>query len=188
MSFQDKIAHAAAVTKWKADQQMRLLKSQGRVGEIEGQIRNQKAALADKALALYAQSQLLEDDLKQICDTIASFHEQIREQHSLQEAIRKEHPPEQQVYSATYPPAQPVEVQPESMSGLVCPQCGRALVGRFCPEHGVEGVMPSQSAEAAPVDNSGLQLVCPKCGRLLSVRFCPEHGVEGIAPQKPQGG
>ena len=75
MPFQDKLAHAAAVAKWKADQQMRLLKSQNRVGEIEGQIRNQKASLADKALNLYAQGQLLEDDLKQVCDTIALLHE-----------------------------------------------------------------------------------------------------------------
>lgn len=188
MPFQDKLAHAAAVAKWKADQQMRLIKSQSRVGEIEGQIRNQKAALADKALTLYAQAQLLEEDLKQICDTIASLHEQIKEQHSLQEAIRSERPPEQQVYSATYPPAQSAELQPESMSGLVCPQCGRALVGRFCPEHGVEGVMPSQDSESAQTNNSGSQMVCPKCGRTLSVRFCPEHGIEGVPQQKMQGG
>lgn len=183
MPFQDKLAHAAAVAKWKADQQMRLLKSQSRVGEIEGQIRNQKAALADKALNLYGQGQLTEDDLKQICDTIASLHEQIKEQHSLQEATRNERPPEQQVYTSTYPPAHPVELQPVSMSGLVCPQCGRALVGSFCPEHGVEGVMPPQNSEAQQPNGTTSQMVCPKCGRLLSVRFCPEHGVEGV-PQK----
>jgi predicted RNA-binding Zn-ribbon protein involved in translation (DUF1610 family) len=188
MPFQDKIAHAAAVTKWKADQQMRLLKSQSRIAEIESQIRNQKAALADKALTLYAQGQLLEEDLKQICDTIASLHEQIKEQHSLQEAIRSERPPEQQVYTSTYPPTQSANLQPESMSGLVCPQCGRALVGRFCPEHGVEGITPSQNSESTPVDNSGAQMVCPKCGRPLTVRFCPEHGVEGIPQQKLHGG
>lgn len=184
MPLQDKIAHAAAVAKWKADQQMRLLRSQSRVNEIEGQIRNQKAALADKALTLYAQAQLLEDELKQICDAIASLHEQIKEQHSLQEAVRSERPPEQQVYSATYPPAQSVELQPESMSGLVCPQCGRALVGRFCPEHGVEGVAPSQNSESQQSDTVTSQMVCPKCGKLLLVRFCPEHGVEGVPQQK----
>jgi hypothetical protein len=180
MPFQDKLAHAAAVAKWKADQQMRLLKSQNRVGEIEGQIRNQKAALADKALSLYAQEQLAENDLKQICDTIASFHEQIKEQHSLQEIIRNERPPEQQAYTSTYPPA--------PMSGRVCPKCGRTLVGRFCPEHGVEGIIPpqnseSQDSEPARVDSVASQMVCPKCGRLLSVRFCPEHGVEGVPQQ-----
>ena len=183
MPFQDKIAHAAAVAKWKADQQMRLLRSQSRVGEIEGQIRNQKAALADKALNLYGQEQLIEDDLKQICDMIASLHEQIKEQHSLQETVRSEHPPEQQVYSATYPPAQSSELQTESMSGLLCPQCNRQLVGHFCPEHGVEGIMPSQNSEPLQTNDAITQMVCPKCGRPLSVRFCPEHGVEGVPQQ-----
>ncbi|HNE06546.1 MAG TPA: hypothetical protein PLT08_18600, partial [Anaerolineales bacterium] len=62
-------------------------------------------------------------------------------------------------------------------------QCGRALVGSFCPEHGVEGVMPPQNSEAQQPNGTTSQMVCPKCGRLLSVRFCPEHGVEGV-PQK----
>lgn len=188
MPFQDKLAHAAAVAKWKADQQIRLIKSQSRIGEIEGQIRNQKAALADKALALYGQGQLVEDDLKQICDAIAALHDQIKEQQSIQEAARSERPPEQQVYSAAYPPAQSTEVQTESMSGLVCPKCGRPLVGRFCPEHGVEGIMSSQNSEPPPTNIEGSQMVCPKCGKILSVRFCPEHGVEGVPQQQQQGG
>lgn len=180
MPLQDKIAHAAAVAKWKADQQMRLLRSQSRIGELEGQIRTQKAALADKTLALYAQGQLTEDDLKQICAAIAATNDQIKEQHGLQEAIRNEHPPEQQVYSSAYPPAQPAEVPAMPLSGFICPQCGRQLVGRFCPEHGVEGVLPSQTSEPAPSNTATSQLICPTCGKVLTGRFCPEHGVEGI--------
>jgi predicted RNA-binding Zn-ribbon protein involved in translation (DUF1610 family) len=179
MPLQDKIAHAAAVAKWKADQQMRLIKSQSRIGEIEGQIRTQKAALADKTLALYAQEQLTEDDLKQICAAIATLHEQIKEQQVLQEAVRNERAPEQQVYSAAYPPVQPAGSQAGPMSGFVCPQCGRQLVGRFCPEHGVEGILPPQASEPTQTSDTP-QMVCPKCGKVLSVRFCPEHGVEGI--------
>jgi len=188
MPLQDRIAHAAAVAKWKADQQMRLLKSQSRIGEIEGQIRIQKAALADKTLALYAQEQLTEDDLKQICANIATLHAQIKEQQSLQEAVRSERPPEQQSYSAAYPPAQPAEVPAMPLSGLICPQCGRQLVGRFCPEHGVEGVLPPQAAEPVQTDNATSQLVCPTCGKVLVGRFCPEHGIEGIPQSQSSGG
>lgn len=188
MPLQDKIAHAAAVAKWKADQQMRLIKSQSRVGEIEGQIRTQKAALADKTLALYAQQQLAEDDLKQICASVAALHDQIREQQNLQEAIRNERPPEQQVYSANYPPAQPAEAQAVTLSGLVCPQCGRALVGRFCPEHGVEGVLPPKAPEPVQAGDVTSQMVCPTCGKALAGRFCPEHGVEGVAQNQSSGG
>ncbi|MCC6569921.1 MAG: hypothetical protein IT315_11870 [Anaerolineales bacterium] len=103
MPFQDKITHAANVAKWKADQQMRLFKSQSRISEIESQIRTEKSALADKTLILYAQKQLAEDDLKRICANIAVLHGQIIEQQRLQEAAKKEQPPEQQEYSASYP-------------------------------------------------------------------------------------
>src|SRR5512147_1324452 len=131
MPFQDKIAHAAAVAKWKADQQVRLIRGQSRISEIESQIRTQKATLADKTLAIYRQGQLTEEDLLKICDSIAALHEQVKEQQSLQESIRNERPPEQQAYSASYMPSQPAELPAEQMSGLVCPQCHRPLVGRF---------------------------------------------------------
>ena len=181
MPIQDRIAHATAVAKWKADQQLRLFKSQSRISEIESQIRSEKSSLADKTLALYEQKQLVEEDLKQICSTIAAFHGQVKEQQYLKEAIRTERPPEQQAYSAANPPTQPVEVQPQLFSGFVCPQCNRKLVGRFCPEHGVEGVAPQNSQETAQTDSADLKMVCPKCGRHLTVRFCPEHGVEGVS-------
>ena len=185
MPFQDRIAHAAAVAKWKADQQMRLFKSQNRIGEIETQIRAEKAVLADKTLALYTQEQLVEEDLRKICAGITSLHELIREQQSLQEAIRSERPPEQGAYSSTYPPT---PAQTEILSGLVCPQCNRPLVGRFCPDHGVEGVSPSSSAEpeSTPAADMGADapLICPTCGKVLTVRFCPEHGLEGVTQSK----
>lgn len=180
MPFQDRIAHAAAVAKWKADQQMRLFKSQSRISEIESQIRAEKASLADKTLALYAQEQLVEDTLMQICAGIAALHDQIKDQKSLQDGIRSERPPEQQVYSAVYPSAQTTDSQSEALSGLMCPQCGRALVGRFCPEHGVEGIQIAQEPKALQPTDPDSQIVCPQCGKVLSTRFCSEHGVEGI--------
>jgi hypothetical protein len=187
MPLQDRIAHATAVAKWKADQQLRLLKSQNRISDVEGQIKAQKADLAEKTLALYAQEQLMEDELKRICADIAVLYEQIKEQQSLQEAIRRERSPEQQVSQPTYPPVPNSESQAGSPSGLVCPQCGRSLVGRFCPDHGVEGVEPPQKSEPIETDISTTQLICPECKRPLSVRFCPDHGLEGI-PQPPSEG
>jgi hypothetical protein len=164
---------------------MRLFKSQNRIGEIETQIRAEKAVLADKTLVLYGQEQLVEEELREICAGIASFHELIKEQQSLQEAIRSERPPEQGAYSSTYPPT---PAQTETISGLVCPQCNRPLVGRFCPDHGVEGVSPSLSAEPEPTPAADVgadaPLICPTCGKVLTVRFCPEHGLEGIAQSK----
>ena len=187
MPLQDRIAHATAVAKWKADQQVRLIKSQNRISDIESQIRAQKVALADKTLSLYSQEQLIEDDLKQICADIGVLPEQIKAQQSLQEAIRNERPPEQQVHSPTQPPMPNAESQTGSPTGLICPQCGRSLVGRFCPDHGVEGVEPPQKSEPIQTNNSTSQLICPECKRPLSVRFCPEHGLEGIPQSLSEG-
>jgi len=189
MPLQERLSHAAAVAKWKADQQMRLFRIQNQISGLENKIRSQKALLADTALALYAQERLSEDELKQICAAIAQLHEQIRQQQQLQEAVRQERPPEPQAYSVSYPPSSPSPAPAnEPTSGLVCPQCGRSLAGRFCPEHGLEGIQKPQSqsqegSAESPVQAPTGQLVCPVCQKPLSVRFCPEHGAEGVPTQ-----
>lgn len=148
MSFQARLSHAAAVTKWKADQQMRVLKCQNQIRDLEGQIKVQKSLLADTALSLYTQQKLTHEELIQICNAISQLHSQIKDQHNLEDMIKQERGPELSSYSASYPPAVSGEVAAEATSGLVCPQCNRPLRGRFCPEHGVEGVpAPSQPTQ-----------------------------------------
>jgi hypothetical protein len=183
MPLQDRVAHAAAVAKWKADQQMRLLKSQNQVREIEGQIRSQKAILADKALSLYDLQKLTEEELISICSAIAQLHAQIKDQQSLQEMIKREQAPELSAYSSSYPPSANVVSLMGTLSGLVCPTCGQALVGRFCPVHGVEGIPSGESAGPKEPSPTETLMECPQCKKPLSVRFCPEHGLEGV-PRK----
>jgi ribosomal protein L37AE/L43A len=179
MPIQDYLSHAAAVAKWKADQQVRLLKSQNLIREIESQIRAQKALLADKTLNLYEQKKITEEELINICFAIAQLHEQIKEQQNLQETIKQEHAPELTTYSSSYPSSVSA-VSTETLSGLVCPKCNRPLVGRFCPEHGVEGIPMTQSSEQMQTSTTAVQMMCPQCKKPLSVRFCPEHGLEGV--------
>lgn len=178
MSIQERLTHAAAVAKWKADQQSRLFKTQGLVREIEIKIKTQKALLADTALRLYKQEQLAEDELNQICASIASFHEQKEELRESQRNIQNENPPELSKYSSDYPSSQDVQLIVEDTLGLICPQCQRKLVGQFCPEHGIEGVHNEIESQEVNPD----QRICPECKRPLKVQFCPEHGVEGILP------
>ncbi|MFZ1598498.1 MAG: hypothetical protein WAW26_21840, partial [Anaerolineae bacterium] len=64
MTIQESLSRATAVARWKADQQMRLLKNQNQVRDLEGQMKTQKARLADTAWTLYAQQLLSEDELK----------------------------------------------------------------------------------------------------------------------------
>jgi len=138
MPLQDSISRAANTAKWKADQQIRLLKSQSQARDLEEKIKAQKAKLADAALTLFAQQGLSEDELKQICSAIAQLHENIQQQRDLQEAIKNELPPDQ-VYSSHYPPTNMPTETPKS-GQLVCPKCGKVVPIRFCPDHGVEGI------------------------------------------------
>jgi hypothetical protein len=117
---------------------MCLLKSQNQVRELEGQIKTQKAQLADTAWTLYTRQRLSEDELKEICAAITQLHEQIRQQQTLQEVIKNESPPDQ-TYSSAVPSSAGRPVIPQS-GQWACPKCGRLVPVRFCLEHGVEGV------------------------------------------------
>jgi len=138
MPIQDSLSRAATVARWKAEQQMRLLQCQNRIRELEAQIRGHKARLAETALTLYTQQRLSDDELREICATIAQLHEQIREQQRLYAAIRNEQPPDQ-TYSATFPPlgqqAAPVQggslVWPDMWQGDTCPLLSGTRCGGY---------------------------------------------------------
>jgi hypothetical protein len=132
--------HAANVVKWKADQQRRILSKQGEIRDVEAQIRDLKATLAEAVLELHDAGKLKEDALVKICEQIADHRSSITGKEEELEGIRREEAPEE-----PESPAVPAGVE---TSGLVCPECGRALVGKFCPEHGVEGVEPEPPAAA----------------------------------------
>jgi len=180
VGIKDRVSQAAAVTKWKVDQQRRLLKKQSEITDIENEVRIGKARLADAVLAVYEKENLDHEELKSACAEIVASLESIARKKSELDEIRRERPPD-----AAYT-ASPAIDDPNaaSLSGLVCPECGRELVARFCPDHGREGVAkePSDSrvehGQQAP--DQDRSLVCPECGRVLRGRFCPEHGVEGV--------
>ena len=149
-SIKDKMNYAAAVAKWKMDQQVRIVRLQSSLHDLENQVRAQKATLAEATLSLYAQHALTEGELTRLCDQISQIHAQIQNTNQTIEATKQEQPPaDPALYSSTYPPAvdsstdQAVNTSALPLSGLVCPECGMALVGRFCPVHGKEGVLPN---------------------------------------------
>jgi len=176
-SARDVIEHAKNVTKWKVDQQASLWKVQQQIGKIENDIRGKKSELAETALALYAKENLLEDELKQICSAINQLYDQVKFQQGVYENINRQRPPERNIYDPSIP-------QPPA-SNLICPQCGKTVVGSFCPEHGIAGISPTYTTNL-PDATSGIEIepggkvICPICRQVLSVKFCPEHGVEGI--------
>jgi len=191
MGIRDKVTQAANLTKWRVDQQRRLFSKQGEIADLENQVRGLKARLADAALALYLKDLLTEADLKANCSQIAASLEAMAAKKAELDEIRKEKPPEA-AYTASLPIGEAKEAIP---SALICPQCGKELVGLFCPDHGREGVAkppPDTPFVRGPqVPDQDASLVCPQCGRLLKGQFCPEHGVEGVpgegTPQEREG-
>jgi predicted RNA-binding Zn-ribbon protein involved in translation (DUF1610 family) len=160
MGFIDKVGNAANVAKWKADQQVRIIKKQGEIRDVESRLYTQKSQIAETVFWLYKNNQIENDQVKQLCEIAVQLQSQIEQMKNEIEMIKQEIPP------VTAQVAEPAV----SFSGLVCPVCGEKLVGNFCPVHGVEGVPPA--------DSSGL--VCPQCGQVLVGKFCPKDGTEGV--------
>ncbi len=166
MALKEQIEYAAAVTKWKADQQVRILKIQNQIGDMESTIKGRVYALGEAALRLSEQGELQQPVLLELTNDIAALKQQLVGLQQSLTAVKNEsgpqRPQEQQAYS-----------------GLVCPVCGVMLRGKFCPEHGVAGVMPAAPQPPTP-SPSGAYLACPICNQQLQGKFCPVHGVEGV--------
>ncbi len=166
MALKEQLEHAAAVTKWKADQQVRILKIQGQINDMESTIKGRVYALGESTLGLSEQGKLQQPELLELTREIAGLKDQLLGLQQTLTAVKTEsgpqRPQEQQVYS-----------------GLVCPVCGMMLRGKFCPVHGVAGVVPSAPEQTAPTPSGGY-LVCPICKQPLKGKFCPVHGVEGV--------
>ncbi|WP_423223586.1 hypothetical protein [Candidatus Amarolinea aalborgensis] len=136
MSIQENLSRATAVAKWKADQQMRLLKNQNQIRDLEGQLKTQKARLADTAWTLYAQQLLSEDELKEICAVMVQLQEQIHQQQVLQEAIKNEQLPDQTNSATPAPSTQPGV----GVTQNLCPNCRNSieLQWKVCPRCGAQ--------------------------------------------------
>jgi hypothetical protein len=177
-SFRDK-------TKWKADQQMRLYNLHRTITQKEDSIKAQKARLADAAVKLYYDNQMTDEPLKAICLQIQATFNEIEDLKAQEEATRNEKPPESLSAYSSNDPSRYTEYPPVGAGALVCPVCGRELRGKFCPDHGVEGVERQPAAPPPVTAASSSGLVCPKCGRELAGAFCPADGTPGVPKPEP---
>ena len=166
MALKEQIEYAAAVTKWKADQQMRILKIQSQINDMESTIKGKVYALGELTLRLSEQGELQQSSLLESTNEIGALKEQLMGLQQSLTAVKTESGPQR-----------PQEQQ--AFSGLVCPVCGVILKGNFCPEHGVAGVMPAAPQPSTPLPSGGY-LACPICSQPLNGKFCPVHGAEGV--------
>lgn len=166
MALKEQIEHAAAVAKWKTDQQMRILKIQSQISDMESTINGRVYALGESTLRLSERGELQQPSLLELTRQIAALKEQLLGLQQSLTVVKAESGPQR---------SQPQQ----SYSGLVCPECGAMLKGNFCPEHGVAGVPPVAPMTTA-AEPSGGYLACPVCNQPLNGKFCPIHGVEGV--------
>jgi len=167
MALKEQIEHAAAVTKWKADQQMRILKIQGQISDMENTIKGRVYALGESTLRLGELGELKQPSLLELTHEIQVLKEQLQGLEQTLTAVKTENGPQRP--------------QPQQdFSGLVCPVCGVMLRGNFCPEHGVVGVPAPSPEPISPATPSGGYLACTVCNQQLNGKYCPTHGAEGI--------
>ncbi len=171
-SFMDKIGSAAALAKWKADQQMRVMRVQNSIHDLEKQVNAQNASLANTALALYAQGALSDEPLRHICATIADLTEQVRQSTENLHQIQAEQPPSDQ----------PAQAQPPAPAAPAVPPAPAASTPTpfFTPPPAPAPTpVPTPAPMPAPAEQA-IVLVCPQCGQVLKGKFCPDHGVPGV--------
>jgi len=173
MELGEKIKHAATVAKWKADQQKRLMESNSLIGRLKNEVRNHKFTMADKALSLYEEEQLSEDELKGICDDILDLEKKIAEQASFQRDIKNEQSPEQHSGSPNIH-KESKKMSPERTASLVCPNCSHAvpLGASFCTNCG----KTFSSSQENEIDKETKK--CSNCGENIPIKaeYCPDCG------------
>jgi hypothetical protein len=132
--FQDKVKHAANVTKWKLDQQIRINGSQVKEKQFVNDIYQRKMNLADEIYKLFKANSIINDDIQEICIKIQQLENDLKNQQKETENIKAEAPPSLLPITVTSNNTDVV------LSGLICPKCKKNIPVRFCPDCGLEGV------------------------------------------------
>lgn len=169
MTIFGRLKHGVDITKFKADQLLRINRVQSEINVLLQDMTQIQKKIAAKAIELHQASHLANPELEQLCLGIDDINRQIREKESLIAVIRTEEVP-QFVPPQTYQVANP------------CPACGFDIPvsAAFCPNcgHAVSTPPPPTASEAAPY------IICPSCGNHveMTVAFCPECGQKITQP------
>ena len=162
MSLVDRMKHGVDVTKFKADQVLRVRRVESEINELRRQISDVRAQIASTTLALYDQAALQNPELQKLCRAIDDLKAQIATKESLIEAIRAEEAPISPQIS--YQPVNPcpkcyAEIPPGT---TFCTNCGYRLPQELSREQGQ--IQPGNT--------------CPNCNSILETgaKFCTTCG------------
>ena len=161
MSIFNQFKHGVDVTKFKADQLLRVNRVQSEIDGIKPKIAEMYIRIGHTAFSLHQQGKLSDQELVQLCAVIDDLNRQIAEKETQISAIRGEQPPQ--------------GAQPSFQAAILCPNCNQPVSkgSLFCMNCG-----------------SQLPKTCPQCGNLISetAKFCTNCGfslVSGdVAPEE----
>ena len=165
--FMQRIRGSAGRVSFEADKQRRVLAIQNDLRKLKKQAEEEYEGIGRKAVELFGEGQIKNEELGAACEGVASLQTQIAEMEAEIEAIKVEE----------YQP--PVEE-----TGRMCPECQVSLPAEagFCPNCGSEAVdvvppepePPEPEAEAEPAP------VCAECGAEIDpeAAFCSNCGAK----------
>lgn len=172
MAFVNRIKKGLNVTKFKADQMLRINNLQSEITAIQQQMNVLQMEVAKMAYAAHKQGHLENPELDPLFEKYDSLMENIKEREQMIAAIRSEEIP----------------VQPDNEPGFPknpCPHCGYDLPDGavFCPNCGLEvpEILVSQ-----PSDPQIESIICPQCQTQLSAGaiFCSNCGYRIQIPEE----
>ena len=169
MPILDRLKYGVDVSKYKADQLLRINRVQNEIDLLNRDIAQIQKKITSKAIELHQIGNLANPELEQICLEIDEINRQIRDKLVLIASIRNEEPPKY------FDPS-------TSQAANPCPKCGFdiPITAVFCPNCGHTVIR-----EAPPsVGEATLTIPCPNCGKSIPANavFCPECGQRTAKP------
>ena len=153
------------LTKFKADQALRIREVEGEISGVRRDIAGVREQIASTALKLHQESPIANQELEELCLQVDQLLEQIGTKENLIESIRIEEPP------------QIPEQAPQDYPGYPCPNCSFKvpLGAKFCTNCGQSMPESSPSSEAT---SQSIARICSNCGSQLDSggSFCTQCG------------
>lgn len=164
MPIFDRLKHGVDVTKFKADQLMRINRVQGEIDTLRQNIAQIQKNIYTKAYDLHQAGSLANPELENFCLLIDDIYHKIRDKENDIAIIRTEDVPKY--------------IPPPIVSSVAnpCPECGFDIpsTAAFCPNCG-----HTIRDDSVPIsETQDGMITCPVCGNNImdTMPFCPECG------------
>ena len=170
-SLKKGFGQAAAVTKWKADQLVRINKVQNEIANLKREVGTAHEQIATAVLEMRKSGQQLPPEVEALCANLDGINAQVAEHEGLLATINAEAAPAAQPAPAAYPAAAP------AAATKVCPNCHANVPAAtmFCNNCGYNF---AAAPAAAPAPEAKTTVTCPNCHFEVpgGSAFCPNCG------------